>query len=69
MKLLSQYELEYGTDVLTMHKDAITPGQKVIIIDDLLATGGTVKATIDLVEKLGGEVVGIAFNSIERIKR
>ncbi|MFL2131074.1 adenine phosphoribosyltransferase [Ruoffia sp. FAM 24228] len=56
-----EYELEYGTDVLTMHKDAITPGQKVIIIDDLLATGGTVKATIDLVEKLGGEVVGIAF--------
>lgn len=56
-----EYDLEYGSDVLTMHKDAITPGQKVVIIDDLLATGGTVKATIDLVEKLGGEVVGIAF--------
>lgn len=56
-----EYELEYGSDVLTMHKDAIQPGQKVVIIDDLLATGGTVKATIDLVEKLGGIVVGIAF--------
>lgn len=56
-----EYELEYGTDILTMHKDAIKPGQKVIVIDDLLATGGTVKATIDLVEKLGGEVVACAF--------
>lgn len=55
------YEKEYGTDLLTMHKDAITPGQRVIIIDDLLATGGTIKATIDLVEKLGGIVAGIAF--------
>ncbi|XJS11744.1 adenine phosphoribosyltransferase [Aerococcaceae bacterium WGS1372] len=56
-----EYELEYGSDILTMHKDAIKPGQKVIIIDDLLATGGTVKATIDLVEKLGGEVAACAF--------
>lgn len=56
-----EYELEYGTDVLTMHQDAIKSGQKVIVIDDLLATGGTVKATIDLVEKLGGEVVACAF--------
>lgn len=56
-----EYEKEYGTDILTMHRDAITPGQKVIIIDDLLATGGTIEATIKLVEKLGGEVVGCAF--------
>lgn len=56
-----EYEKEYGVDVLTMHKDAIQPGQKVVIIDDLLATGGTVKAAIELVEKLGGVVVGCAF--------
>lgn len=56
-----EYEKEYGVDVLTMHQDAIQPGQRVIIIDDLLATGGTVKATIDLVEKLGGVVAGCAF--------
>lgn len=56
-----EYEKEYGVDTLTMHKDAIKPGQRVIIIDDLLATGGTVKATIDLVEKLGGIVAGCAF--------
>ena len=57
----ARYDLEYGADSLEMHKDAISPGQKVLIVDDLLATGGTVKATIELVEKLGGEVVGIAF--------
>lgn len=56
-----EYALEYGTNTLTMHKDAIVPGQKALIIDDLLATGGTVDATIKLVEKLGGEVVGCAF--------
>ena len=56
-----EYEKEYGTDILTMHRDAISPGQKVIIIDDLLATGGTIEATIKLVEKIGGEVVGCAF--------
>lgn len=56
-----EYELEYGTDSLEIHVDAIQPGQKVLIIDDLLATGGTVEATIRLVEKLGGEVVGCAF--------
>ncbi|MEK4494967.1 adenine phosphoribosyltransferase [Ureibacillus sp. FSL W8-0352] len=56
-----EYALEYGTNVLAMHKDAISPGQKVLIIDDLLATGGTVDATIQLVEKLGGTVVGCAF--------
>ncbi len=53
------YELEYGTATLEMHKDAIKPGQKVIIVDDLIATGGTVKAMIKMIEKLGGEVVGV----------
>ena len=57
----AQYALEYGVDALDMHKDAIEPGQKVLIIDDLLATGGTVAATIELVEKLGGEIIGTAF--------
>lgn len=56
-----KYDLEYGSNELHMHKDAITKGQKVLIVDDLLATGGTVEATIKLVEKLGGEVVGAAF--------
>ncbi|MDJ1111375.1 MULTISPECIES: adenine phosphoribosyltransferase [Macrococcus] len=56
-----EYELEYGTNVLTMHKDAIKPGQRVLITDDLLATGGTIEATIKLVESLGGIVAGIAF--------
>ena len=55
------YDLEYGTDVLEIHKDAIKPGQRVLITDDLLATGGTIEAAIHLVEKLGGEVVGLAF--------
>ena len=55
------YGLEYGTDTLTMHKDAVKPGQKVLICDDLLATGGTVEAAIRLVKQLGGEVVGCAF--------
>lgn len=55
------YGLEYGKDVLTLHKDAIKPGQKVLVTDDLLATGGTIEATIKLVEQLGGVVVGIAF--------
>lgn len=56
-----QYGLEYGKDVLTMHKDAIKPGQRVLIADDLLATGGTIEASIKLVEELGGIVAGIAF--------
>ena len=56
-----QYDLEYGSNTLTMHKDAIKPGQHVLITDDLLATGGTIEATIKLVEQLGGIVVGIAF--------
>jgi len=55
------YGLEYGNDVLQIHKDAIKPGQRVLVCDDLLATGGTIAATIELVEKLGGEVVGTAF--------
>lgn len=56
-----QYELEYGTDTLEIHKDAIKKGQKVLIVDDLLATGGTISATARLVEKLGGTVVGFGF--------
>lgn len=56
-----EYGLEYGKDVLTIHKDAIKPGQRVLITDDLLATGGTIEATIKLVEELGGVVAGIAF--------
>ena len=56
-----EYALEYGTNTLEMHRDAIKPGQKVMIVDDLLATGGTIKAAIKLVEQLGGEVVGCAF--------
>ena len=56
-----EYELEYGTDKLEVHKDAITAGMRVLIVDDLLATGGTAKAVCELVETLGGEVVGLAF--------
>lgn len=55
------YDLEYGSNTLSIHKDAIKKGQRVIIIDDLLATGGTIDATVKLVEQLGGIVVGIAF--------
>lgn len=55
------YGLEYGENVLTIHKDAIKPGQRVLITDDLLATGGTIEATIKLVEELGGVIVGCAF--------
>ena len=57
----ANYDLEYGSDSLEIHKDAITPGQKVLLVDDLLATGGTMQATVQLVEKLGGVVAGIAF--------
>jgi|SRR5690554_5921674 len=56
-----KYELEYGHNTLSVHKDDIKKGSKVLIVDDLLATGGTIKATIDLVERSGAEVVGIAF--------
>ena len=55
------YELEYGTDQLEIHQDAIASGAKVLIVDDLLATGGTAKATAELLEKLGAEVIGCAF--------
>ncbi len=55
------YGLEYGNDILELHQDAIQPGQRVLVCDDLLATGGTIAATIELVEKLGGIVVGTAF--------
>ena len=57
----ADYELEYGTATIEMHKDAITPGQKVVIVDDLIATGGTTEAIIKLVEELGGEVVKVLF--------
>ena len=56
-----EYELEYGRDALAMHEDAIRPGQRVLAVDDLLATGGTMGATLRLVQQLGGTVVGVAF--------
>lgn len=56
-----KYDLEYGSNELHMHKDGIAKGQRVLVVDDLLATGGTVAATIRIVEELGGEVVGCAF--------
>lgn len=59
--LAEEYELEYGTNRLEMHKDSIEKGSKVVIVDDLLATGGTIESIIKMVEQLGGEVVGIEF--------
>jgi adenine phosphoribosyltransferase len=56
-----EYELEYGTDRLDVHRDAIEPGQRVLIIDDVLATGGTARAVTQLVQKLGGTVAGVGF--------
>lgn len=56
-----EYTLEYGTNVVEIHTDAIRPGENVLIVDDLLATGGTVSATMELIEKLGGHITGIAF--------
>ena len=56
-----EYALEYGSNTLEIHRDAIQPGQKVLIVDDLLATGGTVKGTLELCERLKGEVIGLAF--------
>jgi len=56
-----EYALEYGTNVVEVHEDAITPGQRVLIVDDLLATGGTVSAAMELIERLGGHIAGIAF--------
>jgi adenine phosphoribosyltransferase len=57
----AEYDLEYGTNTLELHTDGVQSGQRVLIVDDLLATGGTVSATIDLVERLGGQVVAVAF--------
>ena len=56
-----EYALEYGSNTLEIHRDAVQQGQKVLIVDDLLATGGTVKGTIELIERLKGEVIGLAF--------
>ena len=56
-----EYELEYGTDLLEVHRDAVQPGERVLIVDDVLATGGTASATVRLAERLGAEVVGLAF--------
>ena len=56
-----EYALEYGTNVVEVHEDAIKPGQRVLIVDDLLATGGTVSAAMELIERLGGHIAGIAF--------
>jgi adenine phosphoribosyltransferase len=56
-----EYALEYGRDILAIHEDAIRPGQRVLAVDDLLATGGTMAATLKLVERLGGAIVGVAF--------
>ena len=57
----AKYELEYGSDSLSIHQDAIAPGERVLIVDDLIATGGTVAATVQLVKKLGGIIHGVAF--------
>ena len=56
-----EYELEYGTDLLEIHRDAVAPGERTLIVDDVLATGGTAAATVRLVERLGGVVVGLGF--------
>ncbi len=60
-KLSIEYQLEYGSNVLEIHRDAITPGQRCLIVDDLLATGGTARAAVSLVEQLGGTVAGLSF--------
>ena len=57
----AEYSLEYGTNTLSVHRDAVSSGEKVLIVDDLLATGGTAAATVELIQKLGGSIVGIAF--------
>ena len=59
--LSAEYELEYGVDSLEMHEDAIKPNEKILVVDDVIATGGTAAAKVELVERLGGEVAGIAF--------
>jgi len=60
-KISVRYDLEYGFDILEMHADAIMPGQKIVVIDDILATGGTLQANIDLIERLGGKIQKILF--------
>lgn len=60
-KLTAGYDLEYGSNELEIHKDAIDEGDKILLVDDLLATGGTTKASVDLIEELGGNIIGIAF--------
>jgi adenine phosphoribosyltransferase len=60
-KINREYALEYGTATLEMHRDAVRPGQRVLLVDDLLATGGTARASIDLIEALGGQVAAVAF--------
>jgi len=60
-KISASYTLEYGTNTLEMHQDAIEPGQRILLVDDLIATGGSAQAAVKLIEKLGGEVVGIVF--------
>ena len=57
----AKFNLEYGSDALTVHRDAIQPGEQVLVVDDLLATGGTISATVELIKQLGGVIVGIAF--------
>ena len=62
MEVISkEYDLEYGSSVVEMHKDSIKPGQKVVVVDDLIATGGTIEASIQMIEELGGEVVKVIF--------
>ena len=56
-----EYELEYGTDLLEIHRDAVQPGDRVLVVDDVMATGGTAAAAVRLVERLGGQVVGLSF--------
>ena len=60
-KIRAEYQLEYGSDALEIHSDAINPGERVLVVDDLLATGGTAKATCDLVRRLKGDLLGAAF--------
>jgi len=60
-KISAEYTLEYGTNTLEIHKDAIQPGQRVLLVDDVLATGGSAKTAAELIERLGGKVVGMAF--------
>ena len=61
LSLIHIYDLEYGTAEIEIHKDAIKPGQKVVLVDDLIATGGTIEAAIKMIERLGGEVVKVVF--------